>query len=137
MESISKQPGREPGSRNYPLEFKRRMAQAACEPAVSVSKLALTHGLNANQVFRWRRQYREGCFGAVQQEAVVVAPEAAEPFHVVALAERELQVSVPVQHRQELSVPGVMRLKLPAGELTIEGSPDRETLEVVLRCLAR
>ncbi|MGC3525893.1 hypothetical protein [Pseudomonas aeruginosa] len=102
-----------------------------------MSKLASANGLNANQVFRWRRQYREGHFGPVQDESVVAAPQAVEQFHVVALAEQGLQVSVAGAHRQEIPAPGVMRLRLPRGELTIEGSPDRETLEVVLRCLAR
>jgi transposase len=119
------------------LEFKRRMAQTACGPQVSVSKLAAANGLNANQLFRWRRQYREGHFGPMQDASVVAAPEAGEQFHVVTLSEQELQASAPDQHRQEIRAAGVMRLRLPRGELTIEGSPDRETLEVVLRCLAR
>ncbi|HDR8951490.1 transposase [Burkholderia vietnamiensis] len=41
------------GYPNHPIDFKRRSAELACEPGVSVSKLALEHGLNANQLFRW------------------------------------------------------------------------------------
>lgn len=48
------------GRPNYPLEFKRRLAVEACEPGVSVAKLALRYGLNTNMVFKWRRQYRAG-----------------------------------------------------------------------------
>ncbi|CAB3664157.1 hypothetical protein LMG3441_00722 [Achromobacter kerstersii] len=69
------------------------MAQTVCGPEVSVSKLASANGLNANQVFRGRRPYREGHFGPVQDKSVVAAPEAAEQFHVVALAKQELQAS--------------------------------------------
>lgn len=50
------------GRPNYPLEFKRRLAVEACEPGVSVAKLALRYGLNTNMVFKWRRQYRAGQF---------------------------------------------------------------------------
>jgi len=50
------------GRPNYPIEFKRRLAAEACEPGVSVAKLALRYGLNTNMVFKWRRQYRAGQF---------------------------------------------------------------------------
>lgn len=52
------------GRPNYPIEFKRRLAVEACEPGVSVAKLALRYGLNTNMVFKWRRQYRAGQFEA-------------------------------------------------------------------------
>ena len=32
---------------------------------MSVAKLAREHGVNTNLLFRWRRQYRQGLFGAV------------------------------------------------------------------------
>jgi transposase len=52
------------GRPNHPIEFKLRLAQQACEPGVSVSKLAQEHGINANQLFKWRRHYRAGLFDA-------------------------------------------------------------------------
>lgn len=48
------------GRPNYPVEFKHRVATAACEPGVSVSKLAQQHGINANMLFKWRRNLRAG-----------------------------------------------------------------------------
>lgn len=48
------------GRPNYPVEFKHRVAAAACEPGVSVSKLAQQHGINANMLFKWRRNLRAG-----------------------------------------------------------------------------
>lgn len=48
-------------SANYPLEFKRQLAQRACDPAVSVSQLAPQHGLNTHMLFPWRRQFKAGC----------------------------------------------------------------------------
>ena len=50
------------GRPNHPIEFKRRLAQQACEPGVSVSRLAQEHGVNANLLFKWRRHYRAGLF---------------------------------------------------------------------------
>ena len=46
------------GRPNHPLEFKRRLAAVACDAAVSVAKLALEHGVNANLLFKWRRLSR-------------------------------------------------------------------------------
>ncbi|WP_244469349.1 transposase, partial [Escherichia coli] len=33
---------------------------ASCEPGISISKLALENGINANLLFKWRQQWREG-----------------------------------------------------------------------------
>lgn len=66
------------GSPNRAVEFKREIAAAACAPGISVAKLALEHGLNANLLFKWRRQYRAGCFGAP------------DPGHVPATSQPEL-----------------------------------------------
>lgn len=54
--------GNRKGRPNYPIEFKRRLAVAACEAGVSVSKLAMANAVNANMVFKWRRELRAGLF---------------------------------------------------------------------------
>ena len=52
--------GRRKGCPNYPPEFKQQLVAASCEPGVSISKLALDNGINANLLFKWRQQWREG-----------------------------------------------------------------------------
>jgi transposase len=90
------------GRPNHPLEFKRTLAQRACEPGVSVSKLAQEHGINANQLFKWRRHYRAGLFGAADVALLPVAV-------VEATVEREspksspLPVTPAVQHGIEIA----------------------------------
>ncbi|MCX8395911.1 transposase, partial [Escherichia coli] len=39
---------------------RRRRCGAYCEPGISISKLALENGINANLLFKWRQQWREG-----------------------------------------------------------------------------
>ena len=39
---------------------KRRIVEQTLEPDASETKVARAHGVNANQVFAWRRQYRQG-----------------------------------------------------------------------------
>src|SRR6266404_4148748 len=52
-----KKPGSRTGRPNYPRELRERLAAAACEPGVSVAKLARENGINANMLFTWRRRY--------------------------------------------------------------------------------
>ena len=47
--------GSRKGRANYSREFKQRLVDAANQPGVSVSKLAQEHGVNANLLFKWRR----------------------------------------------------------------------------------
>ncbi|MBK8690398.1 MAG: transposase, partial [Betaproteobacteria bacterium] len=81
------------GRPNHPVEFKRRLAQTACVPGISVAKLAQEHRINTNLLFKWRRHYRAGKFGAVEQEVAVaaaVAPlpaPAAAPFQLLPVIE--------------------------------------------------
>jgi transposase len=63
--------GRRP---SFPIEFKVRVAALACEPGISVSKLAREHDLNTNMLFRWRRQYRAGELDAPVESAPALLP---------------------------------------------------------------
>ena len=42
------------------VEEKLRIVKLALEPGASVASVALANGVNANQVFRWKRQYERG-----------------------------------------------------------------------------
>ena len=59
LTELEAKPGSRKGRPNHDPEFRRRLAAAACEPGVSVSKLARDNGINANMLFTWRRRYRE------------------------------------------------------------------------------
>jgi transposase len=51
---------REPQRRRWPEGEKCRIVEQTLKPGASVARVALAHGVNANQVFSWRRQYRQG-----------------------------------------------------------------------------
>ncbi|EFP0624020.1 transposase [Escherichia coli] len=53
-------PGRRKGCPNYSPEFKQQLVAASCKPGISISKLALESGINANLLFKWRQQWRDG-----------------------------------------------------------------------------
>lgn len=46
--------------RRYSAATKAQVVAACDEPGASVAKVAMTHGINANVVHRWRRLTREG-----------------------------------------------------------------------------
>lgn len=52
--------GRPKGCLNYPPEFKQRLVAESCKPGVSISRLALNNGINANLLFKWRQLWRQG-----------------------------------------------------------------------------
>ena len=68
--------------RRHSLEFKRALVALSLEPGVSVARIAREHGVNANQVFSWRRLYQQGRLGlsALMRDdgllPVVLAPTA-------------------------------------------------------------
>ncbi|WP_148724691.1 transposase [Escherichia coli] len=55
-------PGRRKGCPNYPPEFKQQLVAASCEPGISISKLALENGINANLLRK-----RESCYYLLQR----------------------------------------------------------------------
>jgi transposase len=81
--------------------------------------LALEHGLNANMVFRWRRQLRAGQL----DEGAVMLP--------VALAPSEAPPS------STKSGVGLIETRIGETVVRIEGAPDTGTLGTVLWCLQR
>jgi transposase len=87
----------------------------------SVSRVARRHDVNANQVFYWRKLYREGRLrGSKQLLAVEVTKDRSAPG------------------TEEVSAPcsGSMEIKLAKGSLRVFGSIDAPTLRLVLECLA-
>jgi len=60
-------PGSSKGRPNYPTDFKLRLAQQACEPGVSVPRLACKHGIKANLLLIGAAITAPGCSAAYRQ----------------------------------------------------------------------
>lgn len=58
--------------RSWPEELKREIVAASREPGSSVSVVARRYDVNANQVFAWRKRYREPVSTAAPLELVPV-----------------------------------------------------------------
>jgi transposase len=105
-------------STNCPLEFKRQLAQQACDESVSVAQLAIQHGLNTNTVFRWRRQLRAGSLGTVTE------------FLPVALA-----VEPKESHSAGAGSAGSIEIQMGRARVCVRGTPNAATLALVLQGL--
>jgi len=79
----TKQRGPRPKRRQWAEAFKRQIVAETLEPGASVSIVARRHDVNANQLFKWRRETAPEQPPAAEQGItmlpVTIAPEASEP----------------------------------------------------------
>jgi transposase len=104
-----------------------RVVEETLEAGASVAKVALKYGVNANQVFQWRRLYRDGKLGSAPANTMKMLP--------VSVVEVEESASPePVAERCPSS--GAIHIELP-GEIRIslEGSVDQDLVRTVLKSL--
>ena len=103
------------------------MVEETLEAGASVARVALKYGVNANQVFQWRRLYRDGKLG--------VPPEGAMELLPVSVAEDE-EIPKPEPTEVASSSSGAIHIELP-GEvrISLEGCVDPAVVRVVLMSL--
>ena len=121
---------RERQRRRWPVGEKCRIVEQTLKAGASVAGVALAHGVNANQVFTWRRQYCQGLLSQRNAEAVKLLP-----VHV-----SEAQASK--AHRSEsrqvsAAVVGTIQVEFPKGHVCVTGRVDGEALRIVLEQLLR
>lgn len=109
--------------RHHPVAFKRAVVEQSLQSNVSVSRLAREHGINANQIFAWRKAYHEGRLGV-------------PAFLPVAVAGPEEAAAV-IETGASRSVAGRLVLERRDARLVIEGEPSAQVLAQVLAALLR
>jgi transposase len=129
VDTILSEPTQRPGSRkgrpNYSPEFRRRLAMAACEPGVSIARLARENGLNANLVFTWRRRYLEEQHSeAVRLVPVAIVNEVSSVNEPPALSESEV-----------VRPAGSIEVRIGRAIVKVDGIVDAEMLRTVLGSL--
>jgi transposase len=104
-------------------QVRRRVVEETLQPGASVAIIARRHGVNANQVFHWRKLYREG--------RLDVAPAAA-PLLPVRVA--EVVSSEPPSPKLYA---GVIVVEVGRARIRIEGPVDADNLRLVLERVGR
>ena len=111
--------------RHRTIKERRDIVEETLVPGASVARVARRHEVNANQVFYWRKLYREGRLGLGLGTPLL--PVKIEPER---LAEA-------VKGDDPTLSSGTMEIKLPRGTLRIAGSVDVVALRTAMECLLR
>jgi transposase len=106
---------------------RRRIVEETLEAGASVARVALKYGVNANQVFQWRRLHRDGKLGVVAEQALKLLP-------VNVTEETELRKPEPSQ--VEPARCGAIHIELPGKvRVTLDGNVDPGVVRAVLKSL--
>lgn len=110
-------------NRRRSVRERREIVEETLVAGASVSRVARRHDVNANQVFYWRKLYREGRLGgsAAQLLPVKVSRE---------------NVAVRPEKSDGVAMSGTMEIKVGKGLVRIAGPVDVEALRAVLEYLA-
>jgi transposase len=108
-------------------EERRRIVEETLKPGASVALVARANGVNANQVFKWRAQYRKGHLEIDSATALV-------PVNV-SDAVQPVQTSSRRKSRAKRS--GIIDIDLGHARVRIEGAVDADCVRAALEGLAR
>jgi transposase len=109
--------------RRRTVRERREIVEETLLPGASVSRVARRHDVNANQVFYWRKLYREGRLGS-KTDTQLVPVKVAKDRSVDAAKDEDF-----------LPRSGTLELKLSKGTLRIFGTVDVMALRAVIECL--
>jgi transposase len=124
--TASSSPSQESASakrQRWTIKQKRQIVEETLVPGASVAKVARSHGVNANQVFYWRKQHLAGRLGN-SSTALKLLPVTVGPFSTTA----------PVVPADRPS-PGAIHIKLGQAQIRIEGNADPILVRMVLDAL--
>jgi transposase len=104
------------------IEEKRRIVEETLRPGASVARVARRHAVSANQIFYWRKKYREGCLS----ESGKLLP--------VTLTDNTVSKLGRMGYAPSPSA-GSMEIKLAKGTVRIAGNVDAVVLRTAIECL--
>jgi transposase len=112
--------------RRWTIEEKRRITQETFVSGASVARIAQRYALNANQLFQWRKKYREGRLGSR------VTPK----LLPVTITEERLAETDKVGPASAVPL-GTIEIRLPRGTVHITGRVELPTLRAAIESLLR
>ena len=116
--------------RRHALSEKRRIVELTLQPGASVALVARANGVNANQVFGWRRAFERG-----ELVEPVSGSTALLPVTVSAACESPMRKPAP---QEEPSTSGSIHIEFPGRALiSVESGADAALLRSILESLRR
>jgi transposase len=107
---------------------KRRIVEETLAPGSSVARVARAHGVNANQVFGWRRLYLAGRLGEQKPGIKLLPVRMSESKSTPVVVEHRV---TDVSQRQS----GTIHIELRQAQVRIAGNVDPALVRVLLECL--
>lgn len=124
-EQVAIETTRQAKRRRRSVEEKWRIVEETLEAGASVARVARRHAVNANQVFYWRKKYREGRLGKSQSSKLLP----------VTLSDTSGSKSGQAGCASSPFAVGSMEIKLAKGTLRTAGIVDVVVLRTVIECL--
>ena len=118
-----------PLRRHYTATFKRELVERSLQPGASVSGIALENGINANVLFRWRREHLRAT-ASVQHESTEQA--VLLPVKLAATVTRTRQEAA---SSRSPVVAGVIEIDIGAARVRLRGAVDEANVRCVLQAL--
>jgi transposase len=120
--------------RDHSPELKRELVRQCLLPGASVSSIAMAHGINANLVFKWRREHR-AALAASAGSAPALAPALLPITLASASPSDTTQASPPVPTSCAARATGSIELDFAGARLRLRGTVDPESLVALLTAL--
>ena len=115
--------------RRYDKAFKRALVEQTLAPGASVARIAREHGINANQLFKWRRQF------LLAEQDTSVSPLLTEPLASLVPVAVVAEQARPDEAQAPTACTGMLEIRLAGGEVRIHGAIDPAILRIVLSSL--
>jgi transposase len=116
--------------RQHERAFKEELVRQSLEPGASVSAISLRNGINANMLFKWRREHLRDRRAAGQS----AMPALLLPVEVTAQPDA-VTLAAPIMPATPAPRNGVIELELDGVQLRVRGQVDEASLCSVLRAL--
>jgi transposase len=116
-----------PQKQHRSVAEKRRIVEETLAEGASVARVARARGVNANQVFQWRKLYQAGRLGGTP------GPIKLLPVTVETLSSAPLAMSA--EGSSTPSPVGTIHIKWGQAQIRIEGNADPALLRMVLESL--
>jgi len=119
---------------------RRRIVEETLVPGASVARVARSHGINANQVFAWRKLHLDGKLVDRAEPAAksgtqrLLPVTVSEAEHTPEIAATAAPNAAPAPCVSQLAT-GSIQIQLPKALVRVEGIADCATLRLILECL--
>ena len=130
----------EPARRQHDRSFKASLVEQSLQPGASVAVIARHNGINANLLFKWRRDHGRKAIAASMSTAAtqtVLLPDHVEP--VTRVGTRSALEPTPTAEAvpgSRVAAPGgVIEVEVAGALLRLRGAVDEAMLSSVLRAL--